>query len=195
MPPISGAIDLVISGEPQAFVVLQLEGQAGTRVLELPDRVEVTIGQDARITRRGTTIELEDLPSRVATYVNGERVMGTREIHPGDAIAIGPVVAIAGISQARLPRRPTIDSLIAQVLVPRSPAPAEAPVRPTPHPLGDMRTQLGEIERATIVAALDAAGGNQTQAARTLGMSRRTLIYRMEKYGLKAPPSHDDDDK
>ena len=195
MPPISGAIDLVISGEPQAFVVLQLEGQAGTRVLELPDRVEVTIGQDARITRRGATIELEDLPSRVATYVNGERVMGTREIHPGDAIAIGPVVAIAGISQARLPRRPTIDSLIAQVLVPRSPAPAEPPVRPTPHPLGDMRTQLGEIERATIVAALDAAGGNQTQAARTLGMSRRTLIYRMEKYGLKAPPSHDDDDK
>ncbi len=199
MPPISGAVDLVISDKPQAFVVLQLEGETGTRVLELPDAVDVTIGQDARITRRGATIELEDLPSRIATYVNGERVMGKREIRAGDAIAIGPLVAIAGLSHARLPKRPKIDSLITQVLGPRPAAPAtttptEPPVRPTPPPLGDMRTQLGEIERATIVAALDAAGGNQTQAARTLGMSRRTLIYRMEKYGLKAAPDREDGD-
>jgi two-component system, NtrC family, response regulator AtoC len=53
---------------------------------------------------------------------------------------------------------------------------------------GDVREQIAEVERATLVAALDAAGGNQTRAAQRLGLSRRALIYRMEKYGLKPPP-------
>jgi two-component system response regulator AtoC len=61
-------------------------------------------------------------------------------------------------------------------------------VRP-PAPAGaDVRGQLAEVERAAIVAALDAESGNQTRAARRLGLSRRALIYKMEKYGLKPPP-------
>ncbi|HEY8427745.1 MAG TPA: helix-turn-helix domain-containing protein [Sandaracinaceae bacterium] len=32
------------------------------------------------------------------------------------------------------------------------------------------------------------ANHNQTHAARRLGISRRALIYKMEKYGLKPPP-------
>jgi transcriptional regulator with GAF, ATPase, and Fis domain len=56
-------------------------------------------------------------------------------------------------------------------------------------PSSDVRGQLAEIERAAIVAALDAEGANQTRAARRLGLSRRALIYKMEKYGLKAPPA------
>jgi DNA-binding NtrC family response regulator/pSer/pThr/pTyr-binding forkhead associated (FHA) protein len=57
-------------------------------------------------------------------------------------------------------------------------------------PSSDVRGQLAEIERAAIVAALDAEGANQTRAARRLGLSRRALIYKMEKYGLKEPPKH-----
>jgi DNA-binding NtrC family response regulator len=53
---------------------------------------------------------------------------------------------------------------------------------------GDVRGQLAEVERASLVAALEAAGGNQTRAAQRLGLSRRALIYRMEKHGLKLPP-------
>ncbi|MGZ3443937.1 MAG: helix-turn-helix domain-containing protein [Polyangia bacterium] len=30
-----------------------------------------------------------------------------------------------------------------------------------------------------------AEGGNQTRAAKRLGLSRRALIYKLEKYGLK----------
>jgi DNA-binding NtrC family response regulator len=52
----------------------------------------------------------------------------------------------------------------------------------------DVRQQVAEVERASIQAVLDACGGNQTQAARKLGLSRRALIYRMEKHGLKPPP-------
>ena len=33
--------------------------------------------------------------------------------------------------------------------------------------------------------ALEATGGNRTQAARLLGLSRPTLIARIEKYGLR----------
>jgi len=63
------------------------------------------------------------------------------------------------------------------------------------HPIAaaaDVRGQLAEVERAAIVAALDAEGGNQTRAARRLGLSRRALIYKLEKYGLKPPPSRAD---
>ena len=48
--------------------------------------------------------------------------------------------------------------------------------------------RVAEVERMAIVAALDASHGNQTEAAKKLGLSRRTLIYRMEKYGLKPLP-------
>ncbi len=53
----------------------------------------------------------------------------------------------------------------------------------------DVRGQLAEVERGAIVAALEACGGNQTQAARRLGLSRRALIYKLEKYGLKPQPA------
>jgi two-component system, NtrC family, response regulator AtoC len=43
---------------------------------------------------------------------------------------------------------------------------------------------LEAIERDLISRALEKFGGNQTHAARYLDISRRTLIYRMEKHGL-----------
>ncbi|TMQ28615.1 MAG: FHA domain-containing protein [Deltaproteobacteria bacterium] len=54
--------------------------------------------------------------------------------------------------------------------------------------LGGMRDQIADMERATIAAVLESCGGSQTEAAKQLGISRRTLIYRMEKHGLKPPP-------
>ncbi len=55
-----------------------------------------------------------------------------------------------------------------------------------------VREQVADVERAAIVSALAAHDGNQTRAARQLGLSRRALIYKMEKYGLKPPPSRGD---
>ena len=46
---------------------------------------------------------------------------------------------------------------------------------------------LETVEKELIVRALEKFGGNQTHAAQYLDISRKTLIYRMEKYGL-APP-------
>jgi DNA-binding NtrC family response regulator len=54
--------------------------------------------------------------------------------------------------------------------------------------LDGMRDHVADLERATIAAVLESCSGNQTEAAKQLGISRRTLIYRMEKHGLKPPP-------
>ena len=43
---------------------------------------------------------------------------------------------------------------------------------------------LDAVERELISRTLDKFSGNQTHAARFLDISRRTLIYRMEKHGL-----------
>jgi DNA-binding NtrC family response regulator len=44
---------------------------------------------------------------------------------------------------------------------------------------------LEDIERELLMKALEKFSGNQTQAAKYLSISRRTLIYRMEKYSLR----------
>ena len=48
-----------------------------------------------------------------------------------------------------------------------------------------MKDKLAQIERASIVKALADENGNQTRAAKRLGMSRRALIYKMGKYEIK----------
>jgi two-component system, NtrC family, response regulator len=45
--------------------------------------------------------------------------------------------------------------------------------------------ELEELEKSLIVKALEKNKGNQTRAAEYLGITRPTLIYRMEKFGLK----------
>jgi len=54
---------------------------------------------------------------------------------------------------------------------------------------GRLREHVGSVERDAIIKALADNNYNQTHAARLLGISRRALIYKMEKYGLKPPPS------
>jgi len=50
---------------------------------------------------------------------------------------------------------------------------------------------LERVERDLIVRALEKFNWNQTQAARYLDISRRTLIYRMEKFGISKEQSED----
>jgi two-component system NtrC family response regulator len=50
--------------------------------------------------------------------------------------------------------------------------------------LPDAGLSLEGVEKELILRALERFNGNQTQAAKYLDISRRTLIYRMEKYDL-----------
>ncbi len=57
-----------------------------------------------------------------------------------------------------------------------------------PDHLEDLPTTVGEVtdiaERRLIERALEAADGNRTHAARALGISRRTLLYKLKRLGL-----------
>jgi DNA-binding NtrC family response regulator len=73
------------------------------------------------------------------------------------------------------------------------------PVRSTPRatesalsleagaPEGALRNELRDVERARIVQALEECGGNQTEAAKRLGISRRTLLTRLDQFKLPRP--------
>jgi len=50
---------------------------------------------------------------------------------------------------------------------------------------------LEEVERRLILMALQKAGGNQTRAAKLLGISRRKLQYRMDKHKISLSASRD----
>ncbi len=52
-----------------------------------------------------------------------------------------------------------------------------------------LRQQANDAEKQAAIEALEACAGNQTAAAKMLGITRRTLIVRIRKYGLPRPRS------
>jgi len=54
----------------------------------------------------------------------------------------------------------------------------------TPQMNGDGATPLEEVEKATILKTLEAAGGNKSEAARRLGITRKTLHKKLKTYGV-----------
>jgi DNA-binding NtrC family response regulator len=68
--------------------------------------------------------------------------------------------------------------------LPREPAPAEELL---PEPQGgetvNLRKHIEEMERRLIGRTMTAVAGNQSEAARRLGVSRGSLIVRLKKYG------------
>jgi two-component system, NtrC family, response regulator AtoC len=84
-------------------------------------------------------------------------------------LARGPVITP---EMLRLP-----DGAGAAFVAPGPAAPASAGVR------------LEDVERATLLAALDRTLWNVSRAATLLGVSRDTLRYRMAKFGLQRPGS------
>ncbi|HTV19177.1 MAG TPA: sigma 54-interacting transcriptional regulator [Polyangiaceae bacterium] len=60
--------------------------------------------------------------------------------------------------------------------------PPPAPAKAAPPP-----TTPDEAERARVVAALEQCGGNQTRAARLLGISRSALVHRLDRFRLPRP--------
>jgi len=55
-------------------------------------------------------------------------------------------------------------------------------------PPADVRQQVASVERAAVIAALQTCRGNQTHAARQLGISRYALIRLMRKYEIAGKP-------
>lgn len=72
-----------------------------------------------------------------------------------------------------------------------APPPAFLDEPPEPCAGAPAARTLPDIERETIVRAMQRAAGNVSRAARDLGISRDTLRYRLAKHGLDAGAGRD----
>jgi len=55
---------------------------------------------------------------------------------------------------------------------------------PLPFVLPPEGVSLEELEKSFLQQAMEQTGGNQSQAAKKLGLSRHAFLYRLEKYGI-----------
>jgi two-component system, NtrC family, response regulator AtoC len=88
-------------------------------------------------------------------------------IHRAIVMANGPEIAAEDIDLRQSESRPTMP------LVPDQPE--------------ELRARAEEAERKRILDALDTCAGNQTRAAQVLGITRRVLVRKLEKFNLPRP--------
>ncbi|HEY8078160.1 MAG TPA: sigma 54-interacting transcriptional regulator [Labilithrix sp.] len=116
------------------------------------------------------------------------------------AIVFCRSVAIApdhlGLANERSSRPPSAALPVAFAATQFAPVPSSAPPTPPTPPPGAAGTvafgsrlpeEMEKLERERILAALAQCGGNQTQAAEMLGISRRTLLRRLDEYNVPRP--------
>jgi len=74
-------------------------------------------------------------------------------------------------------------------VAPAPPAPSRtpAPLPDEPRASGGIKDEMADLEQKRILDALEKFGGNQTRAARYLKLSRRTLVKRLDAYGVVRP--------
>jgi len=130
----------------------------------------------------GNIRELRNVIERAVVLSGGDAILPS---HLGlwTSTSSPPAFGMRLSSQAP-PARPSSPSSAATTL--------ELPTVPivetvTLPPRSPSRSLPGEDERQRILDALDRCGGNQTQAAEMLGMSRRTLVSRLSLYGIPRP--------
>jgi DNA-binding NtrC family response regulator len=81
------------------------------------------------------------------------------------------------------------DAILPEHLELERPPASAAPAAVTTPAAADasLPRQLDAVERERILEALSRCGGNQSQAARLLGISRKVLIARLDEYGVPRP--------
>ncbi|MCW8130726.1 MAG: sigma-54-dependent Fis family transcriptional regulator [Planctomycetota bacterium] len=146
----------------------------------------------------GNVRELENTIERAVALCAGDRITNQDIVGPmsgttastrltsAQAVVAGAFAAApAGAVSSPLPYAP------ASLPPPVQPAPAAlpagaGPVLP-PHGI-DLERYLIEQERAYIVQALERTDWNLTEAAKLLGMTFRSIRYRVSKLGIERPP-------
>jgi len=65
---------------------------------------------------------------------------------------------------------------------------ASGNVAPTQERRTVLGSTIGDLEKTAMLQALDRCQGNRTQAAKSLGVSVRTLQRRLRSWGIEGPP-------
>ena len=129
----------------------------------------------ARYAWPGNVRELENVMERAVILMPGEHI-DVRELPERLLRGRGAPGAAGGVNPARDAAPPGADGP-----APAGPAP-EAPAR------GGRLPTLEEVEREVILRTLARCGGNKSEAARVLGITRKTLHARLNRYGEGPAP-------
>jgi hypothetical protein len=126
----------------------------------------------------GNPLTIEDLDSTNGTRIAGHRIASNTptQIRQSEVVELGGVSILV---QHRTGRAAGGDAAL--------PGELADLVDPALDARGLDALYPGDAERDRIVEALEVCRGNQTRAAAILGMSRRTLISRIERYQLPRP--------
>ena len=86
-------------------------------------------------------------------------------------------------------------SLLAAIRAPRSRTDAATALAPPPGGTApqSLQSEVRALERSRILETLERCGGNQSEAARQLGLPRRTLVARLSELGLRRGRAPADD--
>jgi transcriptional regulator with AAA-type ATPase domain len=133
--------------------------------------------------------EIEHLARLFASRTSAGSVMWSEEVTsallryqwPGNIRELRNVIERAAVLAQGGPIRP--EHIGAEL---RSQGSADATLAGQSH-LPPLRSEIETVERQRILDALSLCSGNQTRAAKLLGISRRTLINRLDAYRIPRP--------
>jgi len=140
-------------------ILIRLGDETGTTPKRLSSEAREAL---SRYGFEGNVRELENILER-ATALSDSDLLSAADLRLPDNPALDPDPAVPAPSAEDGPAAGTAEPVLAD------------------RPLGD---QLDEIEKQAILKALDSTHWNRTAAARLLGMTPRSLRYRLSKLGL-----------
>jgi two-component system, NtrC family, response regulator AtoC len=132
---------------------------------------EEAIAKLAAYTWPGNTRELENVVERAAILSRGDVILPE---HLAFTARAQPAEPPARAPRAAAPAEPEAD-----------PAGREPAAPACARPRLDLSSQLDDIERRELLAALERCGGNKAEVARQFGMQRTTLYYRLKRLGIE----------
>lgn len=191
--PSSVDLRLVMSVTPsleQAFPAAELLPDLASRLSVFPlrlaplrDRVDDVRALSEHFLRKYTQKN-----PRAATQLSGDAVAKLMSYRwPGNVRELENVLERAAILSRGEVILPEHLAFTARSSVAGAPvgAPSAASSEQAPSSI-DLNTQLDELERHELLAALARCGGNKALVARTLGVQRTTLYYRLKRLGIDA---------
>jgi two-component system response regulator AtoC len=154
-----------------SHILARQRGRAGRGPLGLSrEALSVLGGYDFP----GNIRELENLLERAAIYCEGPEIQASDVDLPRRRRSMAQVLGGGGEGGEDPPAAAAA-----------SPDPDAAASDPPPLDGGEASLRLTDAEVAAIIRALKKCKGNRTKTALELGISRRALLYKIKRYGLK----------
>ena len=126
----------------------------------------------------GNIRELENVLERTILFAKGDRVERS-ELQLGNAGAELTRAAVGDVASASRPGVSAPEGPVADEAVDETPAETSGSLKAA------VRAETARVEHELIAKALEETGGNVTQAARLLKISRKSLQMKMKEFGLR----------